>query len=42
MILFLAGVAVGAALAGLLSLAGRLVDDDPPAVGGEPDDDEWF
>jgi hypothetical protein len=40
--LFWAGVATGAALAGLLSQAGRLADDGPLAGGDEPDDDDWF
>ncbi|WP_281362031.1 hypothetical protein [Desulfolutivibrio sulfodismutans] len=42
MILFLAGVATGAALAGVLWLGLTVTDDELPAGGDEPNDDEWF
>ncbi|MDQ7832005.1 MAG: hypothetical protein RDU30_09735 [Desulfovibrionaceae bacterium] len=41
MILFLAGVATGAALAGLLYLGATVVDEELPA-GGDDQNDDWF
>ena len=42
MILFLAGMQVGAAFAGLLHLGATLVDEELPAGGDDPNDDEWL